>query len=128
VTGTGVTIYITEGNFHSSGNATINLIAPPSRACGAPCDNKHALPGVLIYLAEGNTNEVTLLGTSDSEYLGLVYAPSGTIEAGGTSSELSEIHAQLVANDVKVHGNTSVVINFDDQLNYQIPALLELNK
>jgi hypothetical protein len=86
------------------------------------------LPGVLIFLAEGNTNEVTLLGTSDSEYLGLVYAPTGSIEAGGTSSELSEIHAQLVANDIKVHGNTAVVINFDEQMNYQVPALLELNK
>ena len=128
LTGSGVTIYIIGGNFHSSGNATVGLTAPPSRSCGPACGTWHAIPGVLIYLAEGNTNEVTLLGTSDSEYLGLVYAPSGTIEAGGTSSELSEIHAQLVANDVKVHGNTAVVINFDEQMDYQIPALLELNK
>ena len=128
VVGSGVTIYLTSGSFHSSGNATIYLTAPPSVNCGSPCKNKHALPGVLIFLAEGNTNEVVLLGTSDSEYLGLIYAPDGSIEAGGTSSELSEIHAQLVANDVKVHGNTAVVINFDEQMNYQLPAMLELHK
>lgn len=126
--GSGVTIYLTNGSFHSGGNATIYLTAPPATNCGAPCENKHAIPGILIYLAEGNTNEVTLLGTSDSEYLGVVYAPNGTIEAGGTSSELSEIHAQLVGNDVKVHGNTAVVINFDEQMAYQVPALLELFK
>jgi hypothetical protein len=68
------------------------------------------------------------LGTGDSEFLGLIYVPDGTIEAGGSSSELAEIHAQLIGKNVKVHGNTTVVINFDDQLNYQIPAKIELTK
>ena len=36
--------------------------------------------------------------------------------------------AQLIAHDVKIHGTTDVVINFDDGLNYQIPASLGLNK
>ena len=83
---------------------------------------------MLIYLAEGNTGEASLLGNEDSNYLGLVYAPDGTVQAGGTSSLMAEMHAQLIGKDVKIHGNTSVVINFADGLNYQIPASLDLYK
>ncbi|MGW8144385.1 MAG: hypothetical protein ACWGN2_08310, partial [Anaerolineales bacterium] len=96
--------------------------------CGDPCKTHNGLPGVLIYLAEGNTGEAALLGNEDSNYLGLVYAPDGTVQAGGTSSTMAEVHAQLIGHYVKVHGNTSVNINFDDGLNYQIPASLDLNK
>ena len=86
------------------------------------------MPGVLVYLAPGNTNEATLLGTEDSVFRGLVFAPDGTIEAGGTSSLMREIYTQLIGNDIKVHGNTNVVVTFNDKLVFQIPAKLELNK
>ena len=125
VSGDGVTLYLTGGDFDIAGGVQINLIAPPARTCEF-CPPP--IPGVLIYLAEGNTGEASLLGTSDSEYLGLVYAPSGTIEAGGTGSELSEIHAQLVADTVKLHGNTTVVINFNGDENYSVPSMIELYK
>jgi hypothetical protein len=125
ITGTGVTIYLTSGDFDTSGNVHINLVAPPARTC-AYCPPP--IPGVLIYLAHGNSGEVSLLGTSDSEYLGVVYAPNGMIEAGGTGSELSEIHAQLIGDTVKIHGTASVIINFDGDENYNIPPLLELSK
>lgn len=128
VNGTGITFYLTSGDFETSGNATTNLFGPNSRHCGSPCEDFRALPGVLIYLAQGNTGEATLLGTGDSSFSGLVYVPDGTIEAGGTSSDLAEINAQLVGKDVKIHGNTSVVINFNDQTNYQLPAAIELNR
>ncbi len=126
--GTNITLYLIAGDYTSNGNATIKLTAPPVVNCGAPCATHNGIPGVLIYLAEGNTGEVALLGNEDSNYLGLVYAPDGTIQAGGTSSTMAEVHAQLIGYDVKIHGNTSVNINFDDQLNYQIPASLDLNK
>jgi Putative Flp pilus-assembly TadE/G-like len=125
IDGDGVTLYLTSGDFDVAGGVQINLKAPPSRTCQF-CPPP--LPGVLIYLADGNTGEASLLGTSDSEYLGLVYAPSGTIEAGGTGSELSEIHAQLIAGTVKLHGTTDVVINFDDEQNYSVPSMIELYK
>ncbi|HLE15156.1 MAG TPA: pilus assembly protein TadG-related protein [Anaerolineales bacterium] len=127
-TGSGVTFYLTSGDFSTSGNATTRLLAPNSRHCGDPCSTYHALPGVLVYLAQGNTGEATLLGTGDSEFTGLVYVPDGTIEAGGTSSDLGVINAQLVGKDVKIHGNTAVEINFNDQTNYQLPAAIELNR
>jgi hypothetical protein len=36
------------------------------------------LTAVLIYLAEGNTSDVTLVGTGDDKLTGLVFNPSGT--------------------------------------------------
>jgi hypothetical protein len=125
ISGNGVTLYFTDGGFYVSGGVEIFLNAPPARSC-AYCPP--ALPGVLIYLAQGNDNNVTLLGTSDSQYMGTVFAPNGMIEAGGSSSELSEIHAQLIGDTVKVHGTTSVVVNFDGEENYQVPPRLELSK
>ena len=128
VAGSNITLYLEGGDYTSNGNATINLTAPPVRNCGDPCKTHNGLPGVLIYLADGNTGEAALLGNEDSNYLGLVYAPDGTVQAGGTSSTMAAVHAQLIGHYVKVHGNTDVEINFDDGLNYQIPASLDLNK
>ena len=125
LTGNGVTIYILNGDFDVAGGVEARLSAPPGYA--PHCDVcPPALPGVLIYLAVGNDGEVSLLGTSDSFYEGLVYAPDGTIEAGGTGSELSQINAQLVADTVKLHGNTTVNITFDNGKYFQLPAMLEL--
>jgi hypothetical protein len=125
LTGSGVTIYVTSGDFDTSGNAEIVLSSPPARNCSY-CPP--AIPGTLIYLAKGNTGNVTLLGNENSDYLGVVYAPNGQIDAGGTSALISAIHAQLVGDTVKVHGNTDIVINFDGDMNFQIPAMLELFK
>jgi hypothetical protein len=130
VTGNNVTIYILNGDFDVAGGVQVMLSAPPGNEtdCADAGFCPPALPGVLIYLAEGNEGEVSLLGTSDSFYEGLVYAPDGTIEAGGESSELSVINAQLVADTVKLHGNTTVNITFDNGKFYQLPAMLELFK
>jgi hypothetical protein len=119
-----VTIYVENGDFATDGRAAVNISSPE-----APCDFcPPALEGVLIYLAEGNQGNVTLQGTADSDYTGLVFAPDGRIDVGGTDSLMSEFHTQLVAYDVKIHGTSNIVINYDDELNFTIPANLELFK
>ena len=123
IEGYGVTIYLTGGDFNTAGNITINLTAPDANNCGF-CPPP--IPGVLIYLAEGNTGEVSLLGDSVSDYYGMVYAPNGTIEVGGGSSLLAQIHTQLIGDTVFLHGNTVININFDDGNNAEIPTRLEL--
>jgi len=126
--GTDVTFYLTGGDFDSSGNATIRLFGPPSETCGSPCTPNRAIPGVLIYLAAGQTGEVSLLGNEDSDYRGLVFAPDGTIEAGGTSSTMAAVHAQMIGKSVFVHGNTTIDITFDESKNFILPASLQLQK
>jgi len=124
--GEGVTIYITTGDFIITGGEIV-LSSPPARNCDdSICPP--ALPGVLIYLSRDNTGEIALLGNAHSDYLGLVYAPDGTIELGGTAGETSQVHAQLVADTVKLHGNAELILNYDDEENYQKAAMIELFK
>ncbi len=126
--GGGVTIYMTNGDFYVGGSVDVILVAPPLPEI-APCKNHTcppAIPGLLIYMADGNTRTVSLLGSSGSNYIGTIYAPSGTIEAGGGS--LETINAQLIADTVFLHGNTDIVVNYDNTINYRPPANLELYK
>jgi hypothetical protein len=126
--GSDVTIYIVQGDFDSAGSAHIVLDAPPAENCGEPCDPYEAIPGVLIYLAVGNTGEVSLLGDSGSDYMGLVYAPDGMIEAGGAGSLIAKIHAQLIGDTVFVHGNTTIDIKYENDEQKWKPARIELYK
>ncbi len=125
VDGEGVTIYLSGGDFTTSGNVVINLSAP-NHSC-APSVCPPAIPGILIFMAYGNTGSVSLLGDTGSDYQGLVFAPDGTIEAGGTSG-LTAIHTQLVGNTVNIHGSPIIEVRFDENLTYYLPSMIELNK
>ncbi len=128
----GVTIVILNGNFDVAGNATVKLKAPPID-CDATPDSYNltcptAIPGMLIYLPPGNNGRVSVTGTSDSEYTGTIYAPDGFIDVGGTSSTLEDIYAQLIANSVLIHGDTTLNIHYDDSLTFNLPARLNLQR
>lgn len=129
--GENVTIYITPNgdSFSTAGNAEVILSSPPSDCeVTMPSICGPAMPGMLIYLGPGNTKTVTLQGNSDSKYLGMVFAPDGMIDVGGSSSEISTVNAQLVGDSVKVHGSVTVDINFQGELVFNRPAYLELFK
>lgn len=104
--GYGVTIYAEEGEVALSGNAVIHLSAPGEGA-------SPEIPGVVIYLAEGNTGAVELEGNSDTWILGTVYAPDGFIEAKGVSGTHPTLHTQLIGYDVEIGGNADIDIVFD---------------
>jgi len=123
LTGNGVTIYINNGSLDMGGNAFIDMKAPPAPTC-TWCPP--AMPGMLIYL--DGSGEVSLQGSSENIYLGVVYAPDGTIDVGGTADETSKIHAQLIGHTVKLHGDVEVIINFNGDDTYTVPAALELYK
>ena len=123
----GVTIYITEGNFLVTGGsniANIQLEAPPNpdnfTCIGCP----PAIPGVLIYLAEGNTGSVDILGDSASYFRGTVYAPDGTINVGGGS--IPVVEAQVIGDTIKVHGDTNWNVVYVSDLLYSPPAYMEV--
>jgi len=122
--GEGVTIYVTGGDFLTNGAAAVVLSAPPSRNCHY-CPP--AIGGVVIYMAPGNTGTVYITGTSSSSYTGTVYAPNGTVEAGGTAESIY-VHTQLIGWTVKVHGTPDLYINFEEEKTFTIPAMLELFK
>jgi hypothetical protein len=126
--GEGVTFYLPSGNFSVAASSTVNLSAPndcPTRGCEGG-----GIEGILIYLGIGNTGTVRLLGTASSSYTGTVYAPTGTVEVGG-SGELvdghdTEFYTQLIANTVNVHGNASINITYDLNESRAQPAKMDL--
>jgi hypothetical protein len=121
----GVTIYIVGGNFTIAGSVHIELRAPRKKADGSMgAGVPDAVPGLLLFLAEGNTGNIAMRGDSSSSYRGTVYAPDGSIEVGGTSSSINSFGTQFVANDVKIHGTTNLQIDFDgDDIFWGYPFL-----
>jgi hypothetical protein len=123
VSGDFVTIYMVFGDFLIAGGPTVDLTAPLPDPDPSP-----AIPGVVLYLAEGNTGEAALLGNSESSYLGTVYAPDGEIEVGGTAGINPTYSTQLIGWNVSVHGTAEIVINFDNALVYQLPPRMDLQE
>ena len=119
----GVTIYLVSGNFITGGNGEVNLSAPPINPDPYP-----AIPGVLIYLAEGNTGLVTLAGNSVSSFEGTIYAPSGTIEAYGTAGHEATFHTQFVGKNVNIGGNALIDVNYNGGKVYRRPTMLNLHQ
>jgi hypothetical protein len=121
LTGPGVTIYLQNGNYSSAGSATINLASCMS---SEDC-TMYAMNKVLFYAGTGN---VSLEGNGDSDYTGLVYAPQGQIDLGGTGSTLGTVHVQLVGWDVVIHGDASLEMIYDDAQQLWKSAQIELYK
>lgn len=119
IVGTGVTFFMPSGDFSVSGNVQVNLSAPTG-------DTPPAIRGMLIY--NSGSGVITLQGTADSSYTGTVYAPNGSIVAGGSSSMLPTLNTQLVSQRVTVGGTTNIDIVFNSDENFQVPAALDLMK
>jgi len=119
----GVTIYLVSGGFTTGGNGTVVLNAPPEKPDPSP-----AIPGMLIYLAVGNTSLIDLQGTSESSFEGTILAPDGEIKVAGTPDHVPTLTTQLIAKNVLVTGTADIAINFDPKKVAQIPAKLELFK
>jgi hypothetical protein len=122
LTGIGVTIYL------QTGGATINGSVSPIdlRAPGESPDPSPAVPGILIYMAKGNTSTIGITGNSSSFYLGTIYAPDGDLFISGTASANPTFNTQLIGYTVEVSGGALIDINFSDDENYENPPYLDL--
>jgi hypothetical protein len=128
-TADGVTFYVINGGVNLSANATITLKAPPKGSKPSP-----AVEGMLIQLPPGNTNAVTIGGTSASTFVGTIYAPSADVTLAGTSasgsggSDVTTFYTQVIGYNVMVTGDGFVDINYDETKVATLPARLELAK
>lgn len=124
ILGDGVTFYLANGGVTINGNVSpVDLRAPEESPDPSP-----AIPGILIFLAHGNTETVSLTGNSTSFYLGTIYAPDGDIFASGSSGTHPTFNTQLIGNNVEVSGGATIDINFNDDENYEKPPYLDLQK
>lgn len=134
LTGDGVTFYFKNdaGSFSTEGNGTVNLHAPVE-----PCDTSEpgylfddcypAVPGLLIYFDQGNSNTIKIGGNSLSSYTGTIYARESLVMIGGTAENLS-VSVQVIANSVKVHGSATINMTYDDSLIWHSPNMINLEK
>jgi hypothetical protein len=129
-TANGVTMYVINGGVNLSANAAITLTAPPQ----PPPDPAPAIPGMLIQLPPGNTNVVSIQGTSDSTFVGTIYAPSASVQLAGNSAsetgsgDIAHFYTQVIGYNVMVTGDENLVIQYDDSKQASLPARLELSK
>ena len=120
--GDGVTIYLQTGGATINGNVDpVDLRAPVESPDPSP-----AVPGILIYMAHGNSSTISITGNSTSFYLGTVYAPDGDLYFSGASGTNPTFNTQLIGNNVEVSGGALIDINFNDDDNFEKPPYLDL--
>ena len=124
ILGDGVTLFVKTGGISISGNVTpVDIRAPEESPDPAP-----AIPGVLFFLAYGNTNTISITGSSNTFFLGTVFAPDGDLYFSGNSGTNPTFNTQLIGNNVEVSGGASIDINFMDEENYEQPPYMDLLK
>jgi len=124
ILGDGVTLFVKTGGISISGNVTpVDIRAPEESPNPAP-----AIPGVLFFLAYGNTNTISITGNSNTFFLGTVFAPDGDLYFSGDSGTNPTFNTQLIGNNVEVSGGASIDINFMDEENYEQPPYMDLLK
>jgi Flp pilus assembly protein TadG len=118
VVGNGVTLYFkNNAGLSTAAGANITLTAPTG-------ESSPAIRGMLIFGAFGNSGTIEFGGHAASTYRGTIYMPDGTILAHGTP-QMNAIESQLVAKMVNLDGTSDLFIDFNGDLNYQIPAVLD---
>jgi hypothetical protein len=121
--GIGVTIFIENGGFTLNGNDKFELAAPS----GTPEEVAPAIPGVLFYLPESNKSDITINGTSDSYFQGVILAPGANVSLLGTGNT-DAYKTQVIAYNVEMGGTADATITFEDNKVYNKPTSLNLQK
>lgn len=121
--GDGVMIYLMEdaGGFSTSGGSQIYVNASDTLTDASG----NEWTGMLIYLHPENSNDVILTGTSDSWYVGTIYALSSHCSGEGTDGGVA-LNTQLICDTIRITGTGDIDINYDMSKNYHLPDAVEL--
>ena len=125
--GIGVTIYMKNGAFTINGGVAVTLTAPirhpddKNQCLSGLCPP--AIPGVLLYVDQANSNRVTINGNSESTFGGTIYAPSSEVQINGTADtddetgELLPVNMgiQVIADTIEILGNAVLVFNYTNE-------------
>jgi Flp pilus assembly protein TadG len=127
ITGTGVMIYMQDGDFDLGGNTLVNLAAEQNP--GVLVDPSHSdWKGMLLFVDPSNTNDIKITGTSNSTYTGTIYAPNQDVEINGTGDSLGLLSTQIIANSVKITGNAQLNITYNESEVFNLPSAIDLIK
>ena len=120
LTGNGVTLYLLNGSLHINGGATVQLTAPGQNPDPAP-----AIPGVLIMMAPGNSEKVTVNGNSESHFMGTILAVESDIEFTGTG-ETDTYYTQIIGYNIQLGGTGDLIVTYFDNIEFSTPATIDM--
>lgn len=88
------------------------------------------IPGVLIYVPIDYECVIKINGNVDSEYAGMIYAPSCDITINGDSTSETPVNffTQVIGWNVHITGNAVINFLYNKDLNMPKPAYLDLLK
>jgi Flp pilus assembly protein TadG len=126
ITGTGVMIYMQNGNFNLGGNSMVALAAEDDT--GVLVDpSKNDWKGMLVYVDPSNTKyDVILTGTTDTAYTGTIYAPQNLCTITGTGDNIGLLSTQIICDKIKITGTAQVNIEYSQDEVYYLPPAIDL--
>jgi len=130
VSGIGITIYYTGTSMTINGGAGTNLQAPNWEPAQLIQPVKGAVEDLLIYVSPDVKADVTINGTSDSYFSGLVYAPNSNIFIAGNATMGHETVAEmaLIGYRVDLTGASNFNVKYNADMVYAFPPDLEVRK
>jgi hypothetical protein len=120
--GYGVTIVMLNAGLNITGGE-ITLIAPS--------DVTLSYRNLLVYAMTTNTSVHSIRGNGNSEFVGSILIPNGSVSLGGTSGSGTasgdpSYTTQIVANNITVHGTATLNLTYDESLVWRQPSLVSL--
>ena len=104
----GVFFYVRDGDVTFNGGMNLELYAMTSTAGGFPSQ----LLRYLMFVPASNRADIVLAGTGDSNFTGMILAPTSNIDIKGDSTGL-DLHTQIVALNTRISGNGTINITYD---------------
>jgi hypothetical protein len=131
--GPGVLFYIVSGDVDISANAELHVSAPTGGV--SDINGKTIYDGLLIYSNPETTGKIFIAGNAGSEMSGTIYAPGPPpvpqpkceiIGDSVTEGDSISLGLQLICSTIKVSGNGSLNLSFNEDLLYSPPPVLGL--
>jgi len=138
ITGTGVMIYFSPsaGAVDMSGNAFVNLeacqstgtyehqpdLAPLSPWCVGFLSQ---YSGMLFYADRSYAQSIAMIGNSTWNAVGTIYAAGSFLDLSG-NGDVNNLSSMVVADTIKLGGDSDVVVNYVEGLNVTPPKTVSL--
>ena len=117
----GVTIFLKKanGDWNITGG-TITLVSPVN----ADQVTAGSIQGVLLYLEDGNTNEIKITGNGTGSYSGLIYGRDAGLYVRGSSADT--FNGQILVRYMDNAGTSDMKVSFVDNTNFGDPTFLDV--
>lgn len=115
----GITFYASTGDVRWNGTVENDFTAPVGGT----------YHGLLLYLPNGNTNQITVSGNASSQFTGSIIAISSPILLQGNNATLA-LSTKIMADTVEFSGNGNFVIDYDPSKQFALgePTMIQLTK